>query len=62
VSGWPKRCKMARAFLWEYSCKRLQLAQLLGQLERLLTFCQSVPMATDCGVYEHGPRLPSGQA
>ena len=32
VLGWPKRWKLARAFLWEYSCKRLQLAQLLGQL------------------------------
>ena len=30
--GWPKRCKLAHAFLWEYSCKRLKLAQLLGQL------------------------------
>ena len=33
VSGWPKRCKLAHAFLWEYSYKRLQkLAQFLGQL------------------------------
>ena len=30
--GWPKRCKLAHAFLWEYSYKRLKLAQLLGQL------------------------------
>ena len=29
--GWPKRCKLAHEFLWEYSCKRLKLAQLLGQ-------------------------------
>ena len=35
--GWPKRCKLAHAFLWEYSCKRLKLAQLLGQLGVFLT-------------------------
>ena len=33
VLGWPKRCKLAHAFLWEHSYKRLKLqAQLLGQL------------------------------
>ena len=32
VSGWPKRCKLAHAFLWEYIDERLKLAQLLGQL------------------------------
>ena len=37
VSGWPKRCKLAHAFLWEYSYKRLKLAQLLGQLGVFLT-------------------------
>jgi hypothetical protein len=37
VSGWPKRCKLARAFLWGYSYKRLKLAQLLGQLGVFLT-------------------------
>jgi hypothetical protein len=31
VLGWPKRDKLARAFLWGYSNKRLKLAQLLGQ-------------------------------
>ena len=35
--GWPKRCKLAHAFLWEYSYKRLKLAQLLGQLGIVLT-------------------------
>ena len=29
VSGWPR---LAHAFLWEYSYRRLKLAQLLGQL------------------------------
>ena len=29
--GWPKRCKLAHALLWEYAYKRLMLAQLLGQ-------------------------------
>ena len=30
--GWPNRCKLAYAFLREYSYRRLELAQLLGQL------------------------------
>ena len=33
----PKRCKLAHAFLWEYSCKKLKLAQLLSQIAGLLT-------------------------
>ena len=37
VSGWPKRCKLAHAFLWEDSYRRLKLAQLLGQLSVFLT-------------------------
>jgi hypothetical protein len=37
VLGWPKRCKLAHTFLWEYSYKRLQSTQLLGQLGALLT-------------------------
>jgi hypothetical protein len=28
--GWPKLCKLAHAFRWEYSCKRLRLARLLA--------------------------------
>jgi hypothetical protein len=32
VLGWPKGCKLVRAFRWEHSDKRLELAQLLGQL------------------------------
>jgi hypothetical protein len=38
VLGWPKRCKLAHAFLWEYSCKWLKLGQLLGQLSVFLTW------------------------
>ena len=40
---WPKNCKLAHAFLWEYWCKRLKLAQLLGQLGVFLTLsrCQA---------------------
>jgi hypothetical protein len=38
VLGWPKRCKSARAFLWEYSYKKLKLAQLLGQLDVFVVF------------------------
>ena len=37
VLGWPRRCKLAHEFLWEYSCKMLKLAQLLGQLGVFLT-------------------------
>jgi hypothetical protein len=32
--GWPKRCTLAHAFLWEYSDKRLKLTQLMGQLTK----------------------------
>ena len=28
----PKICKLANALLWKYSCRRLKLAQLLGEL------------------------------
>ena len=35
--GWPKRCKLAHAFLWEYSYKIYKLAQLLSQLGVFLT-------------------------
>ena len=38
VSGRPKRCKLAHAFLWECSYKRLKTAQLLGQLGVSLTW------------------------
>jgi hypothetical protein len=37
VSGWPKRSRLAHAFLWEYSYRRLKLAQFLGQLGVFLT-------------------------
>ena len=37
VLGWPKRHKLAHAFLWEYSYKGLKLAQLLGQVGVFLT-------------------------
>ena len=38
VFGWPNRCKLAHAFLWEYSYKRLKLDQLLGQHGVFLTW------------------------
>jgi hypothetical protein len=37
VLGWPKRCKLAQALLWEDSHKKLKLAQLLGRLGVFLT-------------------------
>jgi hypothetical protein len=42
VLVWPKRCKLAHAFLWEYSDKGLKLAQLLGQLGVFLTWMPTV--------------------
>jgi hypothetical protein len=41
VSGWPKRRELAHVFLCEYSYKRLELAQLLGQLGIFLTLVAS---------------------
>jgi hypothetical protein len=38
---WPTRCKLAHAFLWKNSYKRLELAQLLGQLGVFLTAATS---------------------
>jgi hypothetical protein len=32
VLCWPTICRLAHAFLWKYSHKRLKVAQLLGQL------------------------------
>ena len=40
VLGLPKSCELAHAFLWEYSQRRLKLAQLLGQLAVFLTCAQ----------------------
>jgi hypothetical protein len=40
VLGWPKRRKLAHAFLWKYSYKRLKLAQLLAQLGVFLTWAR----------------------
>jgi hypothetical protein len=43
VSSWPKRsCKLAHAFLREYSVKRLKLAHFLGQLGVFLTMVQHI--------------------
>ena len=38
VLGWPKIRRLAHAFLWEHSDKRLKLAQHLGQLGVFLTW------------------------
>jgi hypothetical protein len=37
LSGWPKICKLAHAFRWEYSYKRLKVAQLLDHFGIFLT-------------------------
>jgi hypothetical protein len=46
ASGWPKRCELAHAFLWGYNDKRLELAQLLGQLGVFLTQNSQVTQVT----------------
>ena len=51
--GWLKRCKLAHAFLCEYSYKRLRLAQLLGQLGIFLTLRPRGP-------YSRLPHEPDG--
>ena len=47
-----RRCKLAHACLWEYSKKRLELAQLLGQGWRLshLHVAALLEVAADLGV------------
>jgi hypothetical protein len=59
-----KRCKLAHAFRWEYSYRRLKLAQLLGQLGVFLTCCsptalksQAVPSSS-----VHAPVAVQGAA
>jgi hypothetical protein len=47
LSSWSKRCKLAHAFLWEYSYKRLKLAQLLSQLGVFLTAYLAVDRRLD---------------
>ena len=47
VSGWPKWCKLAQTCLWEYSYKRLRLAQLLGQLGRFFSLRTRVTLGFD---------------
>jgi hypothetical protein len=58
VLGWPESCKVARAFLWEYSYKRLELAQCLGQLGVILTCCLQSARSHD----RSAPRLAAGAA
>jgi hypothetical protein len=55
VLHWPKICKLAHVFLWEYSYKRLKLAQLLAQLGGFLTWARSASIADSCEV-RCGPR------
>ena len=76
VLGWPKQCKFAHAFLWEYSYKRLKLARLLGKLGVFLTlqpmrnlplcaFLRSIgcrPQATQPRTGVSGTLVASGQS
>jgi hypothetical protein len=47
LGSWSKRFKLAHAFLWEYSYKRLKLAQLLSQLGVFLTAYLAVDRRLD---------------
>ena len=58
VSGWPKICQLAHAFMWEYSYKRLKLAQLLGQLGVFLTCTTSSSSASSSAISAAQPLLP----
>ena len=48
--GWPKRCKLAHALLWQYSYKRLELARLLGRHGGFLT-CGSKRSMPELSLY-----------
>jgi hypothetical protein len=56
VLGWPKRCKLAYSFLWDYSYRRLKLAQLLGQLGVFLTLHISISAPDSMPRTSSGPR------
>ena len=63
--GWPKSCKLAHAFLWKYSYKRLKLAKLLCQLGVFLTL-SNVKTCGALGPFSslsprHMPTPPSDQ-
>ena len=57
ASGWPNRCELAHAFLWEHSEKRLQLAQLRSDYKatQIAPFVRAASAATDAAsVTSHG--------
>jgi hypothetical protein len=49
--GWPRRYQLAHAFRWEYSCERLELAQLLGRLG--ISFTKASVLVTHYTHYTH---------
>jgi hypothetical protein len=62
VPGWPRRCKLAYAVLWEYSIcyKRLKLARVLGRHGAFLTLGR--PPMTPAAIQEVPSRGRWGQA
>ena len=52
--GWPEKCRMDHALLWEDSCKRRKLAQLLGQLGFVLTWYQTSNSASEISCITFG--------
>ena len=55
MSGGPKICKLAHAFLWEYSYRRLELAQLLDQLSVCLTWAFGSVLCSLVSTSAHSP-------
>jgi hypothetical protein len=49
-------CKLVHAFRWEYSCKSLKLAQLLGKLGAFLT-CRAEAASSSSGLLPGHPWL-----
>ena len=62
VLGRPKRCQLAHAFLWEYSYKRLKLAQLLGQLSWRLSRLELVAQQRERAEGGRGDEQRRGEA
>ena len=58
--GWPKRSKLAHAFRWKHSYKRLKLDQLLGHLGVFLTWPEGRVCTIGAGDPLHATRAVLG--
>jgi hypothetical protein len=55
--GWPNRCKLAHAFLWENSNKRLKLAPTSGPTKRFSHLGRGLGEAAELDDVEVAPAL-----